>query len=261
MSEDDYNKSQDKKYKFILKLIIAIITILFGFSVLLFAVTNKGAMFGGNNNGTINIYNAPTPEEPTNNNEAANENTNLLYQKSFINMADSLIKTNDNDTIIEGALIQCLSYNSDIEFETYLGSEVATIKFGFDQSAYRLIAIFEDVGIPIEFEKNDMDFLVFSDGDFIEGVNIQISPYDFDNDTNNELIICINDGLSGLCYVFSYTKTDDKMKINGFKQELCVEMQQNVFLKNDSIIIPMGSQGLFKRYKYVEKRFVMMEGY
>lgn len=88
---------------------------------------------------------------------------------------------------------------------------------------------------------------------------VQISPYDFDADGVNELIVCITNEVEGICSIFSYTHVDDISKINPFRQELCVPIQKNIVLDGNSLQVIIGTHGIVdKEYKYVDEQFMVI---
>ena len=105
-----------------------------------------------------------------------------------------------------------------------------------------------------------MRYILVDEWDNIqEGAMVQISPYDFDADGVNELIVCITNEVEGICSIFSYTHVDDISKINPFRQELCVPIQKNIVLDGNSLQVIIGTHGIVdKEYKYVDEQFMVI---
>lgn len=92
------------------------------------------------------------------------------------------------------------------------------------------------------------------DGDMQKNGYIQVAFVDFDKDKKPELVVAAGDGLIDLgVSIFKYTGN----KINLYKEIGYIEGQSNITIdKNNHIIAPYGSQGLYTEYQYKSGKIV-----
>ena len=161
---------------------------------------------------------------------------------------------------LEGVIIDKYTYQiNDVLFETTFGKDKFEVLFGVDHpNGYRLLVYNQEYGYNLYINTRGCDNFIIDDyGEITEGAMVQISPYDFDLDGNNELIVCIRNGIEGICSVFSYTHVGNIKKLNPFKQELCVDMQSWIFLDKNLLQTIVGSANrVANEYKYIDEQFM-----
>lgn len=257
-------KKTKKNIKFIVSVLVAILSVgtigkVFDIKLpnIIKVKQNNGTVIGENNGivknytmggGTTNTKKNNYPDLP------AKE-----YNPSYINKEGALIK--GNDLLLEGIRVSYSYQMKMTEFETLFGDDKINIAFGDDpRNGYKLAVFNDEYGYDLFIDTIDCDSILIGDYDIIpEGTIIQISPYDFDSDGINELIVCMTDGIEGICAVFSYTHVDDIKKVNPFRQELCVWMQNEIFLDGNSLQIIMNESRIVDReYKYVDEQFMVV---
>lgn len=179
-------------------------------------------------------------------------------------MADDVeyqVISNENQIIeIDSDQIQGLATQINIKmknkyFQTHFGKQKAEITVHHQLNggivAYATIdnkeITFVDVIIDLAKEYN----MLSEEGGF-EGAHIQISPYDFDKDNVNELVIALcYRGSMGFCTVLQYKEdTNDFIQVGNFM------MQQKVTIVDDCLHVPIGTQGLLHVYRYVNNSLV-----
>ena len=108
----------------------------------------------------------------------------------------------------------------------------------------------DDKATQIELDEIENGILDdFGDLADIDKFSIQVGTHDFNNDGLEELIITIGDSLTiGQVWVYSYHKVDDILKTNPFHMEMTGSFQDKIWIDEDKIMIPYGSQGLFEEY-------------
>ncbi|MET3697129.1 hypothetical protein SAMN05877753_1058 [Bacillus oleivorans] len=88
-----------------------------------------------------------------------------------------------------------------------------------------------------------------------ESYAVQGTTYDFDKDGSDEIIISIGDGLvNGQMWIFKYheiTRND----VTPYELLLTQSFQENVYIDENKVIIPYGSQGLFNEYTFFDGKF------
>lgn len=240
----------EKDKKRVTKIIIAILGL---FCVTSWSINyniNKGTQYIAESGGTIIISSSETQLETQ---------PDLKQNVIYINKNESII---ESKVPLEGILTK-FKYSMDlISFNTTFDKDKATIVFGPDMVGFKLYASFEDgIGCSLDLDvPDDISFLIYGeDGDIKEDLDVQISTYDFNKDGNNELIVFMRSTEGGICAVFSYTKVEDKKRINPFNLELCVETQQLVAVEDSKLIVPIGSQGYINIYKYDEDGFYQLQ--
>lgn len=83
-------------------------------------------------------------------------------------------------------------------------------------------------------------------GDLNEGCYIQISYYDLDNDNKEELIVTIGDMLiSSVSAIYKVRRSSS----SPFVYLGQFDGQGDLYLDGKTIIVPIGSQGLYLAYK------------
>ena len=94
-----------------------------------------------------------------------------------------------------------------------------------------------------------------------EGYYVQVATYDFDGDKNPEIIIAIGNGSNevGLNIVKYYPPKNpkDAGRLDNWVVVLNVLGRQKIELKNMKIVVPIGAQGRFKEYSWVDGKFLL----
>ncbi|MCI9128152.1 MAG: hypothetical protein HFG28_13485 [Eubacterium sp.] len=263
-----------KKTKKIIKYVVSIIVAVLGLGTVSFFINielhksngnmikvnqNNGVIIG-ENNGVVKNYTMGGGTSRTREINDKLEESIIEYKPSYVSNEDTIIK--GNKLALEGVIIKSYSYQmQDVFFETLFGSDKFNIKFGADHPVgYKLNVYTEGGGYGLTIDTTICDTSLVDEWDNIqEGAMVQISPYDFDADGVNELIVCITNEVEGICSIFSYTHVDDISKINPFRQELCVPIQKNIVLDGNSLQVIIGTHGIVdKEYKYVDEQFMVI---
>lgn len=264
----DFNERSKKNIKKCVKIIISVIIAILGLGTLKLYLNNgdkiqvgeNNGVIIGENNGIIKNYTMRGESTKAQNIEEEFEEYIVEYECTYVDSEDSIIK--GNSLFLEGIKINnYLYWMEDVSFETAFGTDKINIVFGTDHPVgYKFFAYTDKTGWYLMIDTVACYTTLFDEYDNIkEGVTIQISPYDFDSDGIYELIFCITDGTEGICAVFSYTHVDNIEKINPFKLELCIEIQEIIFLDENSLKVLIGSHGIIdKEYKYIEKQFMVI---
>jgi len=120
---------------------------------------------------------------------------------------------------------------------------------------------YEDLNIAVDLRyilsmKSGMDEW----GDRDEGYFIQAATHDFDNDKNPEIIIVFGDGLTDMSVnVVKYhppTNPDDAIRRENWTIVGNFSGQDKIFVDSQVIKIPIGSQGLFEEFTWINSKFV-----
>lgn len=97
-------------------------------------------------------------------------------------------------------------------------------------------------------------------GDFDEGYYVQVVTHDFDNDKNPEIIIAIGNGSFDMsANVIKYhppTISDDAIRTENCTIIANFQGQEKIHIDGQVITVPIGSQGLFDEYTWVNGKFV-----
>lgn len=252
------------------KLIIAILATILGTGCTLsFAVnftkgdritikTNDGVIMG-ENNGVVKNYTMGGGTTRTKNSTDSKKN-NSSYNPTYITNKNPIIYSDKKK--LEGIFVENYTYSmDDVSFETLFGEDKIEVIFGPDHpNGFRVMVRLDEYAYNLNMNIKDESGIVIDEyGELVEGSKIQISPYDFDEDGINELIVCITDelGSGGICSVFSYTHVDDYTKVNAFYPELNAFIQKSIYLNGNSLQVPVGSANVIsEEYKYVDERFM-----
>lgn len=272
--EKKIKKRAKKKIKRMIKYLGIIITTILGLGTVslfisielyklngnIIKVDRNNGIIIGENNGVVKNYIMGGGTSRTQKVNDKLEESIIEYKPSYINIEDTIIKGNDLE--LEGVIIKNYSYQmQDVFFETLFGNDKFNIVFGADHPVgYKLVVNTEDGGYQLTIDTIICDTSLIDEWNNIEeGAKVQISPYDFDADGVNELIVCITNGIEGICSIFSYTHVDDISKVNPFRQELCVPIQENIVLDGNSLQVLVGMYGIVDReYKYVDEQFMVI---
>lgn len=96
--------------------------------------------------------------------------------------------------------------------------------------------------------------------DINEGYYVEVSLHDFDGDKNPEIIIVVGDGLVDLvANVVKYhppTARTDAGRIENWSLLGTFYGQEFIRIINTKIVLPIGSQGLYDEYNFIENKFV-----
>lgn len=95
-------------------------------------------------------------------------------------------------------------------------------------------------------------------GDLNEGCYIQISYYDLDNDNKEELIVTIGDMLiSSVSAIYKVRRSSS----SPFVYLGQFDGQGDLYLDGKTIIVPIGSQGLYLAYKVLDGKLTEVTSY
>lgn len=257
-------KKTKKNIKFIVSVLVAILSVgtigkVFDIKLpnIIKVKQNNGTVIGENNGIVKNYIMGGGTTNTKKNNKSKSPNTD--YKPTYIDKDSALIK--GNGLVLEGIRLD-YSYGMKMTFfETAFGDDKVKVGFGDDpRNGYKFVGLIDELGYDLSIDDMNCDSTLIGDYNTLpEGTKIQISPYDFDGDRTNELIVCMTDGIYGVCAVFSYTHVDNLEKVNPFRQELCVWMQNEIFLDGNSLqIIVNESRIVDREYKYVDEQFMVV---
>lgn len=258
------DKKTKKHIKFVLSILFSIlgvggvVTLYNSYNDRRIKVEHNSGTIIGENKGIVKNYTMGGGSTKTKEKTKA---TPTKYKPSYVNDENATIHYKED---LQGVYIDNYSNSmEDVSFTTNFGNDEVIIVFGADHpNGYKLSVISQNSGYNLQLDDPEdlTRYIIDSYGNINEGAKVQISPYDFDDDGTNELIVCISDsfGSAGVCSVFSYTHVDDISKINPFKQELLEFIQNKIYLDGNSLQVIIGSQGIIDaEYKYVDEQFVI----
>lgn len=145
-----------------------------------------------------------------------------------------------------------------IVFHTNLAPLLSPARLEVDvrpNGSLRLLALFGDD--QIELPTGDLEhFNQFAQlKQANERYQLQLAEHDFDNDGHPELMVAIGDGLVDLAVmVFSYHPADS-LRTQSWTLDGSFYGQEHVFVEQDRLIMPIGSQGLYEQYNWANGRF------
>lgn len=97
-------------------------------------------------------------------------------------------------------------------------------------------------------------------GDCNEGYYVQVATYDFDNDKKPEIIIAVGNGLVDMSInVIKYhepTTKEDAIRTENWSIIANFQGQEKIHIQEQKIIVPIGSQGLYDEYSWLNGKFV-----
>ncbi len=127
----------------------------------------------------------------------------------------------------------------------------------------RFLAMFPGYGVnlPLKFPNNFEGF--DEDGELKPGYSVQVAEHDFDHDGVPEIVVAIGDGLTDLSV--NIIKYHAPQFIQDADREANWTLmgsywgQTKAEIKDDTVQIPIGSQGLYDEYTWVKGKFIKTE--
>lgn len=114
------------------------------------------------------------------------------------------------------------------------------------------------VNLPLEFSDSFEGFNKW--GDLNQGYYVQIAEHDFDSDDVPEIVVAVGNGLLDMAVnVVKYhapQSSSNAARAENWELIGSFSGQQKAYLEQDTIELPVGSQGLFKEYTWVKRKFV-----
>ena len=127
----------------------------------------------------------------------------------------------------------------------------------------RFLAIFPGYGVNLPLKFDDRFEGFDKDGELKQGYYIQVAELDFDHDGTPEIIIATGDGSIDLSVnIIKYHApqfAQDADREANWSLVGSYWGQANVEISNDTIQIPIGSQGLYDEYTWVKGKFIKTE--
>ena len=172
------------------------------------------------------------------------ENQKKAYDNLFDIGNDNFIICSTSD-IAEGKSISIDLDNDGIE-------EVLSIGLNHP-NGFRILGIKNGCGIHLLAKGCENAYDEFQD--LNEGYYVQVSHVDLDNDGIHEVLVSLGDKLTEMVTaIYKICDTED----DPFKLIGTLDGQSKMYLKDNHIIIPIGSQGLYDEYIY-DRIFEAME--
>lgn len=173
---------------------------------------------------------------------------------------DILLDIHNNDFIfIQGKDMTIDGNSSMMEVDIDNGGNNVLFKISLDTPNGTKIMVYKgDIGVNLLdlFDVEDIEYVnAFDDtGDPKDNYYFQLSAYDLDSDGKKEVIVSVGNLLTELTFVvFKVSDSDDL----SFERVGSIAGQSNMYLDKDNhIISPYGSQGLFEEYIYEEGRLL-----
>ena len=86
-----------------------------------------------------------------------------------------------------------------------------------------------------------------------------MAEHDFDHDGTPEIVVAVGDGLANLVVnVVKYhapSSSKDAKRLENWSVVGSFTGQQKAQIEGDTITLPIGSQGLYKEYTWVKRKF------
>jgi hypothetical protein len=97
-------------------------------------------------------------------------------------------------------------------------------------------------------------------GDCMDGYYVSVATHDFDGDKNPEFIVVVGNGLIDLwANVVKYhppSSEEDAIRTENWTTVISFGGQDKIYIQEGVITVPIGSQGLFDEYTWVNGKFV-----
>lgn len=132
--------------------------------------------------------------------------------------------------------------------------ETIVVHLGTPQPFLEIHGIHNDKGYPLAIDANDIENLVDEFG-INEGVHVQITSIDLDNDNRDELIITIGNKLIDTYSIIYKVRHSDSLPFVRIAVLYCPR-EQMLITNNKEIYCPIGFQGLGNRYKMHNGRII-----
>ncbi|MCB9810514.1 hypothetical protein H6777_00010 [Candidatus Nomurabacteria bacterium] len=153
---------------------------------------------------------------------------------------------------------------TDLKFKAKVKPKSLTV--GYDSpNGIKFNLLFEKAIVNLryvmEFGNEKTPFYGLSEfGDCMERYYVSIAIHDFDGDKNPEIIVVVGDGLLDLwANVIKYhppSKEEDAIRTENWTTVASFGGQDKIYVENGVITVPIGSQGLYEEYTWVNGKFV-----
>lgn len=181
----------------------------------------------------------------------------LLYSLTTVEGQDLILGIDNN--VIWGKESKS-DVSMDLDFKANV--KPITMTVGYDTpNGTKFKVNFKDLDVAVNLGyKISMKSGINEWGDCIEGYYIQVASHDFDNDDNPEIIIAVGNGSFDMSVnVVKYhppTNPDDAIRIENWTNIANFQGQEKIHIEGKVITVPIGSQGLFDEYTWINGKFV-----
>ena len=137
-----------------------------------------------------------------------------------------------------------------------------TMTVGYDTpNGTKFKIYFKDLNVAVDLRYViSMESGINEWGDCDEGYYVQVATHDFDNDKNPEIIIAVGNGSFDMWVnVIKYhppTNSDDAIRTENWTTVASFYGQEKIHIDEQVITVPIGSQGLYVEYTWVNGKFV-----
>lgn len=153
---------------------------------------------------------------------------------------------------------------SDVSIELEYKTKVKPVSMtiGYDNpNGTKFRVYFKDLDVAVDLRYViSMKSGINEWGDCDEGYYVQVATHDFDNDKNPEIIIAVGDGHIDMSVnVIKYhppTNEEDAFRTENWSVVANFQGQGKIHINEQVITVPIGSQGLFDEYTWVNGKFV-----
>ena len=128
-------------------------------------------------------------------------------------------------------------------------------------SGTKFYVTFKDLGVFVDLLNIiSMEGGLNEYGDCDEGFYIEVATHDFDNDKNPEIIIAVGNGLFEMWVnIIKYhppLKPEDAIRTENWTVVASFYGQNEIHIDKQVINVPIGTQGLFEEYTWINGEFV-----
>jgi hypothetical protein len=114
------------------------------------------------------------------------------------------------------------------------------------------------VNLPLEFGKNFEGFNRWDEMN--QGYYVQVAEHDFDGDDVPEIVVAVGDGMLDMALnvvkYYAPQSPDNAERRENWELIGSFWGQEKAYIRQDTIIVPVGSQGHFNEYTLVKGKFV-----
>lgn len=165
---------------------------------------------------------------------------------------------------VENSVIWGKESTSDVSLDLSYKAKVkpASMKIGYDNpNGTKFRIYFKDLNVAIDLRNIiSMSSGMNEWGECNQGYYVQVATHDFDGDKNPEIIIAVGNGLFDMSVnVIKYhppINSDDAIRNENWSIVANFEGQDKIYVENGVITVPIGSQGLFDEYTWLNGKFV-----
>ncbi|MCT1398102.1 hypothetical protein M4D81_03690 [Paenibacillus sp. p3-SID867] len=189
--------------------------------------------------------------------EAPQDNQSTVPTKQTNSQEDAGTVQNTSDISLMNFLIWD-TLDEDKEIPLNLDGEKASVVIGSDTPNGINLRVFIDsmeTGWRLELPANeDGPFDEF--GDLKSGFSLYLKEHDFDNDGTPEVVVAAsNQADQTFVWVFGYNFVALEYGTSPLELLMNAEGQSDIYISNNKITLPYGSQGLFEEYTYTNGIF------